>query len=387
MVPIDTFLAELNEAIGLSTKCQILPPLVQLISEYARSFWLLSSVTEKQSQQRKGKRFSIYDPYTRKMIHTQDIETFEWYLESWTILTRSIDRSLFLFVQTTVAGYLPTNSIFRVRYNDLTSLYSKENQKDQNKENKSSFLSIADKPITSYESTSNVEIRSPVCTGRMLYFQDVKFRWHGFDLETEKWIVCVSDEKRYQRGGDGFYLVTSISDRSFIGLKSIDRLQGDVISEIKKFRCFSYNGESSSSSDSQNCIIYIADFEVCENIDPLTIGHIRDEKNDMVAILFYRYIVLIKIKTRLPSLTFDPPSIVKIDPVPGSGFIFIDSILWCFLQDEKAEIRQEKDSPIRQDMEQEETVSSFQFCFESLKWIESSRVPRELLYYTLMTVI
>jgi hypothetical protein len=349
--PDDAFLIQLNEAIGLTTSGQILHPLIQLISEYARSYWLFSSTTFSKNQE--GKCFLLYDPYTRKIIHTQDINNYQPEAEPWIMIRRSVDRALFLFAPTESSTNL-------VLYPVRCDLKRKETDK---------FKLIISPPMVQSSISHLLHYHSIVCTGHFLYVRDLLYYWHRFDLQTEKWDPDGIHDSRKSLSDSDNLRVTSISQCSFVGIEK-SFLQNMLST---KFRCFCYDGEKTGKP----IIFSIGEFEMYK--PPMVVGHVRDENIDMVVAVFQGSMILIKIKTRVPSLSFHPPEIVKFQSHPLTQFniwpwltVFIDSSLWCYLANEH---------------DNNDDAQSYQFSFGTFEWIPSTKVPKQLLSCTLLTVI
>jgi hypothetical protein len=411
----DTLIAELHRSIGLESSGQVLSPLIHLISEYARCFWMFASDTEDPPHH--PTHLFLYDPFTRQIVHDQDLAKGEiWVPNCWSMFTRSNNRSLFLWsiVKSRDA------QIFQIQY-DLKKLY---------REQKEFKMTISETPMTVIVRGRD-NILDFVCTGHSLYVRTLLYKWKRFDLQTEKWDVATTMVSDYDDYNSTYVIIshsfgaTSIGPKSFVAIEGININRKIHCPSMQQFRCFAYDGDTYV----QPIIIPISSQISLPMIvaRPCSIGHVRQrelkqqvskqqalkeqsskqqalkeqelkqqDEQDMVVAVFNSFMVLIKIKTRYPSLTFYPPEIMiwsypgqavteSPTPRPRQSMYFADSDLWCLIDPILLDINANRNQSHRR--KSQPSARSFQFCFKTRDWIECSNVPKELLSCRLITMI
>jgi hypothetical protein len=345
----DILFHHLDGAIGMSSSIDkiVLPPLIHLIMEYARPLWLFV--------EHKTKKLFIYDHLTRQIVHSESIP----YLDA-VLVSRASDRALFI-----LTSFWDTNDyrvhIHRVEY-DLKRLALPWNFHE-------------DAPIS--ETLSNYRIDAfvdeVVRNGESIFirYQDgdglSKYYWSRFDLQTQKWDTdhILDTNREFRMSDTPSMSATSIGQRSFM---AIERFYNNV------FRCSAYDCESKIMIHMEP--IKCPETKTEDELNVSTLGHIKDDHNDMVVVVFTSGVIFqMGIKTRRPSLTFHPTVEIKPhtnieDQYGAIDYLVFDSILWAF-------VKQRDGQPLL----------CFHFSFETLTWIQSGHVPHCLFFARFYTMI
>jgi hypothetical protein len=357
----DQVTKQVEGAIGMTSssssmgKIMMLPPLIHLIIEYAKHYWLF----ECESQ-----TYVFYDHWTRKIVHVNSVE----HMDCRVIVTRASDRSLFMLSR--LWGFDPDPAhlcIRKINYdlNCVTSRPWKFHKED-----------IID--------ASDMLLHIENCKNSIVHNQDSIFvrrkgiyQWIRFDLNRQQWdmdIISDPDRGSLLMSEYPSLTSTSIGPRSFVAIER---------STYYTYRCIAYDGDSKNNGLKMMTMDEILIFRQSiprRHPSVLTMGHIKDAGDDMVVIVFADDIIFkLSIKTRLPCLTFYPP--MKIDQKndniiyngqvnPNREYFIFDSTLWVFVEQHISQ-----------------PLSCFRFSFDNRRWTQSGVVPHCLLTAKLFTMV
>jgi hypothetical protein len=311
----------------------LIPPLIQLIIDYARSFWFIGDT----------KNGVIYDPLTE---------------QTWPILFSGKKYNLLLCIHSNQNRESTETRIFIAN-----NLY------------RHTPIATVDYHISVNATTGNCNVHLPnmftsndiICTSQYLYmrcatattrpkplYKNAGF-WQRFDLSTRKWQENMFDTSPkenmsdtlthnmqliFQNAASSMLLSAAIGPRSFLVIEKIPFAFGNTSSSF--LRCFTYDH---SESDDMHIIKEIPLNNIVID-EPLVTGMIREGYDMVISVLNAQTMLQFNIKSRCP-LIVDKPIIVNIQKHDLQIVMLIaDSNLWG--------VSKEK---------------LYKFCFQSNSWI------------------
>lgn len=365
----DEFMMEMTRLLGDT----LVAPLIEIICQFTRSFYIFSCGYIFSGGYYK-RIYQFYDHFTRQII---DKQLSSWKLcnrHEYVLLNGGLDGQRRLYMVTLFDKERDDHiAIYSIRY-DVNRIYQQRQKLEAEVilEEWSSFTRNALVLTSDYVS---------------LFFRKPDYQWQRFDLGERKWdSVLIQDKTNFDHQKDELDLcivgketlnVTSIGRRSFIGIEAF-YLQNDV-SMRHTYRCFVYDGDSIASNDSKKHVLLNLENIVARGVFPhklLVFGLVKNGVQEMILVIFdLTMAFIIKILTRSPSLTFSRPTRIPIDtrPIPTIPSIFIlEEQLW-FVNENMAEPRN----------------LAYCFSFQTMKWILSGTMPRELCTFNskLQTII
>jgi hypothetical protein len=346
----DEFLMEVTRLVGDA----LVAPLIEIIVKFARPIYIFASLSTW--------HFHFYDHMTRQIVDSQNMPGG---------FTQNIGRIVKATSTTT-----SKQSLFFVDRDEYKQISICPLLKyNMNKFTPQNLLIIQDAIITDTVSSTK---DSFIATGDSLFARTSLSRsWRRFDFTTQKWDSDEIPDNTTKVQKDTLN-VASIGPRSFVGLEN---LAISVDDGQHRYRCFVYDGDSSESkkhNQKQKSVIIPLPDLVGEHSyygRILAFGIVRHDQSrrEMILAMFRLDLVyVITIKTRNP-LTCDPPMKINLATLstvnwnqtssyPTTSFFILEDQLWAFLAPKTSEQRS----------------ISYRFSFETMDWILSGTVPREL---------
>lgn len=384
------FLLEMNRLLG----DVLVAPLIEIIVQFARPFYIFVNGLKWQ--------FHFYDHFTRQIVDSQNIPTMR------------TGNGVKIYVSVTTSPSQKSLFLVDIKHQRILICPLQYNVNkigmQQNLLVSSSSLQITD--------TRSSAPDSIIATGDSLFARTISDKsWRRFDFTTQKWDSEEIQDKIIEGRWKNSLNVARIGPRSFVGIETFSTFATPL---PIKHRCFVYDGDSIASTALQSSvstvngslclalqssdstassesadveqkekreqkkpvIIELPDIDSDSNITKLLVfGIVKHDQSqqEMILALFHLKIVyIIPIKTRTPSLTFDPPTRINID----KSTIFINQLqnlfiledqLWVVLSGPKSS--------------SEKNHISYRFSFETMDWIASGRLPGELFNSKLQTIV
>jgi hypothetical protein len=348
----DEFLMEVTRLIGDA----LVAPLIEIIVKFARPIYIFACSSTRE--------FHFYDHMTRQIVDSQNN-----YSQNACKIVKAASTS--------------KESLFLVDRDEYEKILICPVQYNVNKITQHNLLIISPAIITDTVSSTK---DSFIATGDSFFARTTDRSWRRFDFTTQKWdSEEIPDKTKVWKVWKDTLNLASIGPRSFVGIECFFGTGPRYLVDDQRhhYRCFVYDGDSSESKEQKqkqkSVIIPLPDLvgEHSYYRHLLAFGIVKHDQSqqEMILAMFrLKLVYIITIKTRNP-LTFDPPTILNLDTIhrlhlKGSFFIFEDQ-LWAILGSETSEQRN----------------ISYRFSFETMDWILSGTVPRELYSSTLQTIV
>jgi hypothetical protein len=373
----DEFLIQVCHAIG-----DALPkPLIDIIVQYARAFYVFSCEA--------AHEFLFYDHTTRQIVDRQPIPMRQFIKfisdeSEYSILRLSRDRSICIMriVYDSIA-------IFPTDYN-VNKIFGLGASKQSLTFNPASAIlddsslasdTVVLDPASAILDDSSLATDTIVGTGTSLFAQKKNYRdWQRFDLVTKQWdshlIRDLCEHPAFS--WKGCLHVTMIGPNSFMAIEALR-----MCSHQPCYRCFIYDGDSSDDRENKEKYVTSSLEGIVVRVFPNKLqafGIVKNGREEMIVAIFDSEAYNIKIKTRSPSLTFDAPVYFEIHTNKlgrqNKTFFILEDQLWVVFENI---INGITNLAMRLD--------TYRFSFETMDWILSGSLPKELVISKFQTIV